>query len=231
MENIIRYEETCNYEIFDKNKDNILNIFENVLYKLNDDDLEIKYKEKLFIKLIELVYISYKNTIIRLIDILPNFMGWDFFFNTFQYFYNNESSDILKIYENTITKNLLLDINKLNLDKLNLKNLEKISINNLTNINLNIDYKYLYKYIEDKVDICEDLMIEIFYKKQNIFKYKKLDNNSIIMRDIRRNYGMKCLSIIFNIFTNIDYDNSKNYVGNINVILLLLNNKLIEDSN
>ena len=104
MENNIRYEDTCNYEIFNKNKDNILEVFETILYKLNDDDLEIKYKENLFIRLIELVYNSYKGTITRFIEIIPNFMGWNFFFNTFQYFYDNENYDILKIYENIISK-------------------------------------------------------------------------------------------------------------------------------
>ena len=51
------------------------------------------------------------------------------------------------------------------------------------------------------------------------------------MRNIRRNYGMKCFSSILNIFKNIDYDYSNNCVNDVNVILLLLNNKLIEDSN
>ena len=54
-------------------------------------------------------------------------------------------------------------------------------------LNVNILYKKLDEYLKENKysDIIERIIITIFYPNQNIFSYKNLDNNSIIMKSIR----------------------------------------------
>ena len=238
MDNLIINNDDYDITKYSNKKEELLNIFRIILNKLNNENLDINHKKDIYIKFIKLIHIDYLKTTERLIEITPNFLGWTFFFNTLDILYNSKEKKsnlkIIEIYKNIIIKNIKVDISKLNINKLNLKNIKKLEKNNYPELILNLNYIHLLDsnsiLLNLDNELIKDIIISIFYPRQNIFN-DNLDYNSTIMKDIRLKYGLMCIESIILFLKDFEYKCSYNNVTDINVILLLLNNKIIEDMN